>query len=148
MRPINKEELGKARREVITNMLGFASAYNDTGIKVPMITGRYMRSGARGMRFHVDKKWHDKYKKDLTGINLPALESPTRLGVSELGNYIRHNLKSFNKYSHYKRLDLWQKIVYTITLKKLPSNAFGDSFAKCKKIHEEVLRRKRLTLFS
>ena len=145
---INKKELKKAKKELLGGLLLSASAWDDTGIKVPMIEGRYYRSGARGFKFHANEKSVNKYKKNLSGINLPALESPERLGVSEVGSLIRSNLIAFNRYSQYKKLSVWQKIIYTLLLKRLQQGAFDDSLGRCKEIHTFILKKKRKVLDS
>lgn len=145
---INKKELKKAKHELLSNMLAFGNGYSDSSIKVPMIGGKYYRRGARGAIFIADKKSYTKYKKNLTRINLPALASPTRLGISEVGDMIRHNLKDFNRYSQYKRLSVWQKIAYTLLLKRLPQNAFDSSLGRCKEIHTRIIDKKKKVLDS
>jgi len=136
----------ESKKEFLNHVSNFLKPYSDTGIKKNEITGRYIRSGARGCRFHPDKKWIVKYKSNLSGINLLALESPQRLGVSEIGNFIRFNLSYFNKYSNYKKLSLFKKVLFHLTLKFLPQSPFDLSLSKCKKIHQEVLKRKRKVL--
>lgn len=143
---VNKSELKKAKKELLGGLLSFASAYDDSSAKVNMFTGKYVRRGARGCKFHADAKSHAKYKKNLSGINLPALEHPKRLGVSEVGELFRHYKRSFNKYSQYKRLTTWQKIIYRLTLKGSRRHAFDDNLARCKEVHECILKRKREVL--
>lgn len=110
----------------------------DEKTRKPIISGSYLRSGARGMRFHADKSAHD-INRNAVGVHKPALEDSRRPGDSVAGHDIRRDAQSIKAFMAGPIVGRIKAILESDAFNRPNYNRGKKASAEIKGAHQKVL---------